>query len=303
MSLGDFLKLQALFLEVAMLFRSFEVRWILSHGSLLGAWLHQTPVPWDEEGDIILLPKDFERLVLVLGPTGDQSYEVHKHDSGVLRIFSGTIGSLSYDVHDHSNAHGGWTATAVSFRHAEDNRDTTVHLDAFLCKVNGTHVWTDSAILPIGALVPTRRVRFYDWHVPAPNDPAEALNIWYGKGYKARRRCALRQPGDGGAVHSAIQQIAEVGGRSVADNYPTVHNQLTLATGMLVSQVHMNSTLLFAMELNTKNGKVTQIKILPKKPYFLPLGEDIKILEDIGKDHEYFIRGRFPKRVENLWDR
>ena len=46
MPITDFLRLQALFAEVAAFFALHKIRWLLSHGSLLGAWVHHTPVPW-----------------------------------------------------------------------------------------------------------------------------------------------------------------------------------------------------------------------------------------------------------------
>ncbi|CAJ1354604.1 unnamed protein product [Effrenium voratum] len=203
--LADLLRLQALVGEVAQLLRLAKARWLLSHGSLLGAWLHHGPVPWDEEADILLFAEDFQRLLAVLGAEDwlAQSRRVSTPGSS-FQIYEGTpVGALRYDVHEHRDQAGLWLATAVTFRLHSGARDDPVQLDAFLAKANGSHAWTDSAVLPLPLLLPPRRLRFFDWLLPAPQAadslgrvsrkaPRRVLELWYGPKFAARRKCALR---------------------------------------------------------------------------------------------------------------
>ncbi|CAE8635127.1 unnamed protein product [Polarella glacialis] len=218
-ALGDLLKLQALFAEVSMLLEATGVKWLLSHGSLLGAWLHHGPIPWDEEGDILLLPEDFSRLAAQLAATTSSSavQEIKTPRGDLVRLFQGPrVGALQFDLHEHTDRAGGWLATAFTFRLAADPRDSEVHLDAFLARTNGSHAWTDSAVLPLEVLLPARWLRFFDFLLPAPQDPKTAvkqittatatttaittttqdpktaLELWYGPRFTARRKCSLR---------------------------------------------------------------------------------------------------------------
>lgn len=300
MHLGAFLRLQALFKEVAALLATLGVQWIISHGSLLGAWLHHGPVPWDEEGDIVLLPEDFARLRASLGPPADA--EIQRAPGGRMWLYEGPkMGSLQYDYHEHSSKGGGWLATAVTFRHASEPRNSSVHLDAFLARTNGTHVWTDSAVMPLEVLLPVRRIRFYDWLVPAPFDPKAALHLWYGPHFVGRRKCALRRP-DGEAA--GIEQIAEVSGLQISHSYPMTKNEW-LSEQVVRCTVHLNRSVLWVFDLDTINGHVSEVSglsLTPRLDNLVSLALRSPASAWSGDEHEYSHRGAFPDSVENLWD-
>eukprot|EP00928_Gymnodinium_smaydae_P048545 TRINITY_DN32466_c0_g1_i1.p1 TRINITY_DN32466_c0_g1~~TRINITY_DN32466_c0_g1_i1.p1 ORF type:complete len:359 (-),score=70.30 TRINITY_DN32466_c0_g1_i1:221-1297(-) len=321
MLLAHFLRLRALFAEVAALFEAIGVAWLLSHGSLLGSWLHHGPIPWDEEGDVLLLPADFARLHEVLGPPPGAPLR-HVRD---MTMYEGpNIGALQYDYHEHVDSRGGWLASCVTFRLVGDPRDSPVHLDAFLARTNGTHAWTDSAVLPLAALLPPRYLRFYDWLAPAPNDPEASLALWYGPRFAARRKCALRAfsasaGSDGQAtahVTQAITSIAEVPGGGIARAYPLVKNEW-LADGMLRCTLHRNATGLWVLEIDTEAGRLRSAVGLPRRPRLsrlaplpaldaaaLPAESSaaVGLQADLKKRWTLVVEGPFPRDVPNMWD-
>jgi hypothetical protein len=300
MPLDAFLRLQALFAEVAGLLATLGVHWIISHGSLLGAWLHHGPVPWDEEGDIVLLPEDFARLHSALGPPPDA--KLRRASGGRMSLYEGpTMGALQYDYHEHTEEGGRWLATAVTFRHASEPRDSSVHVDAFLARTNGTHAWTDSAVMPLQVLLPIRRIRFYDWLVPAPFDTKAALHLWYGPHFVGRRKCALRQPGGEAA---GIEQIAEVSGLQISQSYPLVKNEW-LSDEALRCTVHLNRSVLWVLDIHTQEGRVLEVSGLPQKPRLEHLGTLAPYhlqSKQVQDNNKYRHNGPFPVSIPNMWD-
>jgi len=302
MSLEAFLRLQALFAEVSALLATLGVQWLLSHGSLLGAWVHHGPVPWDEEGDIVLLPDDFARLRTFLGPPPDAVLKTA--NEGRMWLYDGPqIGALQYAYHEHIEEGGGWLATAVTFRHASEPRDSSVHVDAFLARTNGTHAWTDSAIMPLEVLLPPRAIRFYDWLAPAPFDPKAALHIWYGPQFLARRKCALRHDSGDDA---GVEQIAEVSGKQVSVSYPLVKNEW-IDVDVLRSFVHHNGTLLWTLDLDTRRGQFLEVSGLAQSPRLEPLVRAVDAqrstsLSSTVEAADFVQHGVFPQSIPNMWD-
>lgn len=322
MKLHDFLRLEALFREVASLFSALSVRWMLSHGSLLGSWLHHGPIPWDEEGDVILLPEDWARLSGQLAPSSTTELREYATGGGSsMRVYEGPrVGGLQYDWHEHVDKTGVWLATVISFRLAADSRNSPVHVDAFLARTNGTHAWTDSAILPLSALVPARRLRFYDWLAPAPRDPLAVLEIWYGPRFMAQRKCALRRAGDksDSAEISPASPIGQVAGGAVAKHYPLIRNEWTTSSEVLKCTMHKNGSILWTLTIDTVSGKL--VRADGRKNDFNLQAAALEFpgpparLRRIGEGPiginpsnaisaaEHVKSGRFPNDVPNAWD-
>lgn len=234
------------------------------------------------------------------------------------------VGSVQYDFHEHTDKAGGWLATAVTFRLAADPRDSPVHLDAFLARTNGTHAWTDSAVLPLAALLPSRRLRFFDWLAPGPCDPQAALELWYGPRFAMRRKCPLRRPTprqqatSAAAVGAGVEQIAEVPGGAVAKSYPSVRNEWVggIGGGILRSTVHRNGTVLWLLTLNATAGEVIGEPGGPPSPAAASAvgaltGPGVRLVR-LGKGprlgavavarSEHHHQGSFPAEVPNMWD-
>lgn len=170
----------------------------------------------------------------------------------------------------------------------------------FLARTNGSHAWTDSAVMPLQVLLPPRRIRFYDWLVPAPFDTKVALHLWYGPHFVGRRKCPLRRS-DGEAA--GIEQIAEVSGLRVSHSYPLVKNEW-LSEQVLRCTVHLNRSVLWVLDLDTLAGHVLEVSGLPRKPHLELLGEinTSQSSERSTIEHRYSHRGPFPESVPNMWD-
>ena len=67
-----------------------NIQWWLSSGTLLGAIRHQGFVPWDDDVDIVMFKKDFNRLEKVLSRMKDDTFVLHsmKTDIEYVRIFN-----------------------------------------------------------------------------------------------------------------------------------------------------------------------------------------------------------------------
>lgn len=95
--------------ELDKICKEHNIQWWLSSGTLLGAARHQGFIPWDDDMDIVLLKKDYERLVKILCDMKSEEFVFHcmKTDVdyvnwfGKFRKKSGCIQSASkrYDYY------------------------------------------------------------------------------------------------------------------------------------------------------------------------------------------------------------
>lgn len=101
----------AILSEVAMLCDKLSIQYSLAYGSLIGAVRHKGFIPWDDDIDILLLRKDYERLKNVLRNQKDVPWMEMLEESTEINVFPyiKVIDNRTLVKADDNNAsHGIW---------------------------------------------------------------------------------------------------------------------------------------------------------------------------------------------------
>jgi hypothetical protein len=151
--------------HVIRVLETFEIRYWLEGGSLLGAVRHGDIIPWDSDVDI----------------------GVHEDDLSKMSIFADCkSGKAVKDEHDFV-----WEAAREEgFFRVHFSRNNRLHVDIFpFREVNGTMTkdsWMDShpqdRPFPAHFLKPTERMIFAGVHVFVPNHARDFLELKFGPG-------------------------------------------------------------------------------------------------------------------------
>ena len=86
-------KLQATELEILLVFKKWcnenNITWFIDSGTCLGAMRHQGFIPWDDDIDVGLPRKDYERLLALSKDGFPEGYSIHtSEDDGYTSLFA-----------------------------------------------------------------------------------------------------------------------------------------------------------------------------------------------------------------------
>ena len=68
--------------DIDKLCRKFEIRYSLTGGSVIGAYLYNGFIPWDDDIDIMMLREDYEKFLKICKTELPNNYSIHNFENG-----------------------------------------------------------------------------------------------------------------------------------------------------------------------------------------------------------------------------
>lgn len=155
----------AILSEVAKLCDKHSIQYSLAYGSLIGAVRHKGFIPWDDDIDILLLRKDYEKLSDILKKQKDVSWmELLEESSGVnVFPYMKVIDNRTIVKPDDNNAlHGIWI-DVFPIDNLPDN-SFACNIFRYRCKIKRAMILssiTDFSSQNLGKKALIKRILFY----------------------------------------------------------------------------------------------------------------------------------------------
>ena len=155
----------AILSEVAKLCDKHSIQYSLAYGSLIGAVRHKGFIPWDDDIDILLLRKDYEKLSDILKKQKDVSWMELLEESTGVNVFPymKVIDNRTIVKPDDNNAlHGIWI-DVFPIDNLPDN-SFACNIFRYRCKIKRAMILssiTDFSSQNLGKKALIKRILFY----------------------------------------------------------------------------------------------------------------------------------------------